>query len=78
MPQTSPWIVSPSKDLWIVLPPFVVVVIALLFHTQLAAIESKYSWWTWLVLIFAGAIFFLVVELEKMLMRKNGFADRNL
>ena len=34
--------------------------------------------WTWLALIFAGAIFFLAVELEKMLMRRNGFADRDL
>ena len=51
MQEPSPWIASPRKDLWIVLPPFVVVAIALLFHTQLAMIESKYSWWTWLVLI---------------------------
>ena len=49
------------------LPPFQV-----LFGT------AAMPFWTWLVLIFAGAIFFLVVELEKMLMRKNGFADRNL
>ena len=51
MQEPSPWIASPRKDLWIVLPPFVVVAIALLFHAQLATIESKYSWWTWLVLI---------------------------
>ena len=51
MHSQSPWIATPSKDLWIVLPPFVVVAIALLFHTHLATIESKYSWWTWLVLI---------------------------
>ena len=51
MPQPSPWIASPLKDLWIVLPPFVVVAVALLFHTPLAEIESRYSWWTWLVLI---------------------------
>lgn len=45
------WVATPYKDLWMIAPPFVVTAVALLFHTQLAAIEARYSWWTWLVLI---------------------------
>ena len=47
----QPWGASARKDLWLVLPPFVVVALALTLHPQLAALEARYAWWTWLVLI---------------------------
>lgn len=46
------WIASPLKDsVWILSPPFVVTLLAVLFHGQLGNIEARYSWWTWLVLV---------------------------
>ena len=48
---TQPWVASARKDLWLLLPPCVVVAIALLLNSQLAVLEVRYAWWTWLILI---------------------------
>jgi hypothetical protein len=46
------WIYNRKYDLsWILLPPFVILLIVLIFHQQMEHIEKEYSFVTWLILI---------------------------
>lgn len=50
--MNQPWIHKPETDLLFILsPPFVILLLIMLFSEQLSIIEEKYSFWTWLFLI---------------------------
>lgn len=74
--MTQPWIHKKKTDLiFILLPPFLITVIMLLFHNQMEVLQNNYSFYTWLFLIVGIDVAHVYASLFKTYLNKTNYTQ---
>lgn len=75
----QPWIHNAKTDSWLILsPPFVILLLVMVFQKQLALVESEFSLYTWLILIVSVDVAHVYSTLFKTYFVKDEFRKRKL
>ncbi len=75
----QPWIHNAKTDSWFILsPPFVILLLIILFQKQLSFLESGFSLYTWLILIVFVDVAHVYSTLFKTYFVKDEFRKRKL
>jgi len=74
--MTQPWIHKKRADVFfILLPPFLITGVMLLFHNQMEVLQNKYSFYTWLFLIVGVDVAHVYASLFKTYLNKTNYTQ---